>query len=88
MAEQRSLRSPQPAAALVLVPAPNQAGILISWGKAVAETIEIRHRHIEVATEGCWINVELVAPPEHDALLAFSAQVRGIPPSRPGRPAI
>jgi hypothetical protein len=87
MVELQILRSPQ-SAAQPPPPNPNRTGIEINWGEAVAETIEIRHRHTEIATQGCGINPAGAGPgcrQGQDAQLALAGQVQKILASRPGR---
>jgi hypothetical protein len=87
MREQRFLHSSQ---SLAAQPPPNlnRTGIQINWGKAVAETIEIRQRHAAMIARVCCINPADAGPgcrQESNAQFALDAQAQMIFASRPGR---
>jgi hypothetical protein len=66
---QRSVLAPPP-------PNPSRTGIQINWVEAVPKTIEIRHDHIETATEVCGNNPAGAGPgcqQENNAQLALDA---------------
>jgi hypothetical protein len=85
MKEQQFFHSQRSVAAQPPAPNPSHIGIQINWGKAVAETIEIRHRHLEIASLGCGINLKPGCPQAHGAQLALDAQAPMIFASRTGR---
>ena len=87
MVEPRYLRS-QRLATTQPLPNPSRIGIQINWGKAVAETIEIRHRHAGMAKRVCCINPAGAGPgcrQESKVQFALDAQAQMIFASRPGR---
>jgi len=80
MVEPRYLRS-QRLATTQPLPNPSRIGIQINWGKAVAETIEIRHRHAGMAKRVCCINPAGAGPgcrQESKVQFALDAQAQMI----------
>ena len=68
-----------------LPPNPNQTGIQINWTEGVVKIIKIRHRHIEMATKLCCVNLEPVCGQGRHAKLALDVQARRILTARQSR---